>query len=211
MGLIRNRKSEEERMRERAAIQDSINTGGVEQQALQKKQQEREESGNKLFDVEGARKRIRQGLLGYKKESYKYRDPESGDIKVAQRKKSLRDKNLCNEDGAAVFLDEANSFLNHNTISTYLPGKTIERKCKGTLKPIYKQIVVNHHKFEINDTADAGDIVSLIRNPMIDAMNKARGGRLIKNQEQIRVEKESRSIEGSKEENEEDNSFGGLF
>lgn len=208
---IRNKKTDEERMREQAAIKDSMNTGKIEQQALAQKQKEREQTQNKLFDVEGARTRIKQGLLGYKKKYVKYRDDDTGDVKTKAIKEDTRDKQLCNEDGAGVFMDEANSFLNHNTISTYLPAKTIERKCKGTLKPIYKQIVFNHPWYEIESTTDGGDIVSLIRNPMIDAMNKARGGRLIKNQEKIRVEKESVSREGGTDNEEDDNKLGGLF
>jgi len=201
-------KSDEEKLRERAAIQDSQNIGKMEAQALNKKQQDKED-GNKLFDVEGARQRIKQGLLGYKMEVRRVRT-DDGDIVEKKVPVSTREKQLCNSDGAGVFMDEANSFLNHNTISTYLPADTIENKCKGTLKPLYKQIFKNFHKFDINGTEDAEDIISIIRNPMIDATNKARGGRLIDNQEQIRVEKESISREGGKEEDDND-TLGGLF
>jgi len=203
-------KSEADKRREAASIQDAAKTGQIEQQAVAQKQKERSQTENKLFDVETARRRIKEGLLGYKKKYVRWKDKDTGEVKEGFKKTETRDKSLCNEEGAGVFMDEANSFLNHNTISTYLPAKTIERKCKGTLKPIYKQIVFNHHKFNINSTSDAGDIVSLIRNPMIDAMNKSRGGRLIKNQEQIRVEKESISREGGSDENEDDK-LGGLF
>jgi len=211
MGLRGNDKDRSKEARERASIQEAAQTGKIEQQAVAQKQQERSQTENKLFDVESARKRIKQGLLGFKKKHVTWKDPETGDIKQGVKKEDVRDKQLCNEIGAGIFMDEANSFLNHNTISTYLPAKTIERKCKGTLKPIYKQIVFNHHKFNIESTSDAGDIVSLIRNPMIDAMNKARGGRLIKNQEQIRVEKESISREGGSNDDDDDGAIGGLF
>lgn len=208
---LRNKKSEEDKIRERAAIKDSANTGGIEQQAIAQKQEEREQTQNKLFDVEGARKRIKEGLLGFKKRFVPYQDPKTENIEVKQVKESTRNKQLCNEDGASVFMDEANSFLNHNTISGFLEAQIIERKAKGTLKPVYKQIVFNHHKFDIDDTADAGDIVSIIRNPMIDAMFKARDGRLMKNQEKIRVEKESISREGSNDEENSSGKVGGLF
>lgn len=206
--MFNSGKSDEEKLRERAAIQDSQNIGKMEAQALNKKQQDKED-GNKLFDVEGARQRIKQGLLGYKMEVRRVRT-DDGDIVEKKVPVSTREKQLCNSDGAGVFMDEANSFLNHNTISTYLPADTIENKCKGTLKPLYKQIFKNFHKFDINGTEDAEDIISIIRNPMIDATNKARGGRLIDNQEQIRVEKESISREGGKEEDDDD-TLGGLF
>jgi len=206
--VFNNGKSDEEKLRERAAIQDSSNIGQMEAQALNKKQKDKED-GNKLFDVEGARQRIKQGLLGYKMEVRRVKN-DNGDIVEKKVPVSTREKQLCNSDGAGVFMDEANSFLNHNTISTYLPADTIENKCKGTLKPLYKQIFKNFHKFDINGTEDAEDIISIIRNPMIDATNKARGGRLIDNQEQIRVEKESISREGGTEEDDDD-TLGGLF
>lgn len=213
MGIRNNKKSDEEKMRERAAIQDSANTVSIEQQAVAQKQNERDQTENKLFDVEGARKRIQQGLLGYKKRIIQYKDPNTGEVKTEVKKTEQRSRQLCNEEAAGIFMDEANSFLNHNTITTYLPASTIQNKCKGTLQPIYKQIWKNWHIFNINGTEDAEDIVSIIRNPMIDATNKARGGRLIKNQEKIRIEKESISREGKSgdEDKTSDGALGGLF
>ena len=203
---IRDKKTEEEKARERAAIQDSMQTGGIEQQAINQKQQEKKGNSNQLFDVESARQMIKEGLLGKKTKPVQVQNPETKEIQVKQYVEYSRKDSLCNEEGAYKFLDEANSFLNKNTISTYLPASTIENKGKGTLKEVYKQIIVNWHIYDINPE-DAGDIISIIRNPMIDAMNKARGGRLIKNQEQIRVEKESISREGSSESDDNDSRF----
>lgn len=212
MGIRGDDKDEAQKRREAAAIKDSANTASIEQQAVAQKQKEREQTENKLFDVEGARARIQQGLLGYKKRVLQYRDPDSGEVQTKVQKTDVRDRSLCNEEAAGIFMDEANSFLNHNTITTYLPASTIENKCKGTLQPIYKQIWKNWHLFDINGTEDAEDIISIIRNPMIDATNKARGGRLIKNQEKIRVEKESISREGGDNEDDgSDGALGGLF
>lgn len=211
MGLTGNDKSKEEKMREQAAIKDSANTGKIEQRAVAQKQKEKQQTSNKLFDVESARQRIREGLLGYREQIIKYRDPDTGDVKTDVKKTNQRDRQLCNEEAAGIFMDEANSFLNHNTITTYLPASTIENKCKGTLQPIYKQIWKNFHLFSIDGTEDAEDIISIIRNPMIDAMNKGRGGRMIKNQEQIRVEKESISREGGEDDDDDSSGIGGLF
>jgi len=129
MGLTGSDKTKEEKMREQAAIKDSANTGKIEQRAVAQKQKEKQQTSNKLFDVESARQRIREGLLGYREQIIKYRDPETGDVKTDVKKTNQRDRQLCNEEAAGIFMDEANSFLNHNTISTYLPAKTIERKC----------------------------------------------------------------------------------
>lgn len=210
MVLGRNKKTAEEKKKSIDRQKEGLRTGAVEQQAVAQKQKERDQTENKLFDVEGARKRIKQGLLGYKEKYVQYKDPETGEVVTEKVKDETREKQLCNENGAGVFMDEANSFLNHNTISTYLPAKTIERKCEGTLKQIHRQNVANWHKFGVNSPEDASEIISIIRNPMIDAMNKARGGRLIKNQEQIRVEKDVSTREET-DDNEEDNTIGGLF
>lgn len=208
---IRNKKSDEQRMRDQAAIKDSIDTGDIEAQAVAQKRKEKKETENKLFDVESARQRIREGLLGYREQIVNFKDPDTGDISARKIKDSTRKKKLCNEEGASVFMDEVNSFLNHNTISSYLPAKTIQNKSKGTLKAIYKQMIFNHHKYNIQSTEDAGDIISIIRNPMIDAMNKSRGGRMIQNQEKIRVEKESISREGGSDDEDSSSTLGGLF
>jgi len=201
----------DDEMHEQLAAKDSMNTGQIEQAAIQQKQKERAETENKLFDVESARQRIKEGLLGYKEKLVQTRDEESGDLQTKRIKEKTRNRQLCNQEGAGIFMDETNSFLNHNTISTYLPASTIQNKCKGTLQPIYKQIWKNYHIFDISGTEDAQDIISIIRNPMIDAMNKARGGRLIKNQEKIRVEKESISRGGDEDSESNDSRLGGLF
>lgn len=210
MGLRGNDKSVEDKKKEIQRNQEALSTGPVEQQAARQKQKEKQQGQNKLFDVESARQRIKEGLLGYKEQMVQYKNPDTGNIETRKVKDETRDKQLCNEDGAGVFMDEANSFLNHNTISTYLPAKTIERKCKGTLKQIHRQNVANWHKFGVESPEDASEIISIIRNPMIDAMNKARGGRLIKNQEQIRVEKNVSTREET-DENEDEGKIGGLF
>lgn len=208
-----DKKKKEEAMRKKAAQKDASQTQKIEAQAMAQKQKNKDQTENNLFDVESARQRIRQGLLGYKQQSKPVKNQETGDIEVVTYKWDERDRSLCNKEAAGIFMDEANSFLNQNTITTYLPAKTIENKCKGTLQPIYKQIFKNWHIFDIDGTEDAEDIISIIRNPMIDAMNKARGGRLIKQQEQIRVEKESVTRdEGSESDNDGGrNPLGGLF
>lgn len=207
MGLINNKKSEEERMREQAAIKDSMNTASIEQQALAEKQ--KDSSSNKIFNIKEARQRIKETLLGYKTTYNKYKD-QNGKVKTETEKIDENPRKLCNRAGAGIFLDEAKTFLNLNTITSYLPPETIENKGKATLKPIYKQIVFYHPWYEIPSTTDAGNIISTIRSPMIDAMNKASDGRLIKSQEKVRVEKESVSREGSADDN-DSSSSGDLF
>lgn len=205
MVLGRNKKKDERKeMRRKAALQDSMNTGGIEQQAVQDKREERKEGSNYLFDVEESRELIEKGLKGKVTRKVRFKD-ENGDIQEGWQTIDTRQRKLCNDDAAELFLEICNSGgLNHNTISGYMPAKQIKNKFLATMKSVYEQIIFNHHIHGIGykDTQDASSISSIVRNPVLDAMNKARGGRMIESQEKVRVEKESISREGG--ENQED-------
>lgn len=213
MGLRRNKKSEEEKMREQAAIQDSVNTGGLEQQAMQRKQKDKKEGSNYLFDVEEARALIEKGLKGKETRLVNYRDKETGNIEQEVVEIDKRQRKLCNDDAAELYLSIAeNGALNHNTISGYLPASQIKKKVLGTMGPVFDQVIFNHHLHGIGykNTQDASSVISIVRNPLIDGMNKARGGRMIESQEKVRVEKESISREGG-ENQENDSGLRSLF
>jgi len=213
MGLRRNKKSEEEKMREQAAIQDSVNTGGLEQQAMQRKQKDKKEGSNYLFDVEEARALIEKGLKGKETRLVNYRDKETGNIEQQTVEIDKRQRKLCNDDAAELYLSIAeNGALNHNTISGYLPASQIKKKVLGTMGPVFDQVIFNHHMHGIGykNTQDASSVISIVRNPLIDGMNKARGGRMIESQEKVRVEKESISREGG-ENQENDSGLRSLF
>jgi len=207
--MMRRNKNKKNSIREKAAIQDASNTAGLEQAAVQQKQKQKQEGSNYLFDVEEARNLIETGLKGVKTEIVPVKNQETGDIEYQRIEYDTRKKKLVNNDGAEIFLDICNSgALNHNTISGNLPGRQIKRKVVGTMGSVYDQIIFNHHRYGIGykNTPDASNIASIIRNPLIDAMNKARGGRMIESQEKVRVEKESISRDAS--ENQEDNDKG---
>ena len=212
MVLGRNKKTEEQKMREQAAIQDSMNTNGLEQQAIQNKQKERKEGSNYLFDVEEARNLIEKGLKGKETRTIEY-TTDSGDIRQKAVEVDTRQEKLCNDDAAELYLSIAeNGALNHNTISGYLPASQIKKKVLGTMGPVFDQVIFNHHIHDIGykNVQDAVSVISIIRNPIIDGMNKARGGRMIESQEKVRVEKESISREGG-ENQEKDEGLKGLF
>jgi hypothetical protein len=213
MGLRGNKKSEEEKMREQAAIQDSVNTGGLEQQAMQQKQKDKKEGSNYLFDVEEARALIEKGLKGKETRLVNYRDKQTGNIEQQTVEIDKRQRKLCNDDAAELYLSIAeNGALNHNTISGYLPASQIKKKVLGTMGPVFDQVIFNHHLHGIGykNTQDASSVISIVRNPLIDGMNKARGGRMIESQEKVRVEKESISREGG-ENQENDSGLRSLF
>lgn len=200
-------------MREQAAIQDSVNTGGLEQQAIQNKQKDRKQGSNYLFDVEEARELIEKGLKGKTTELVNYTDKETGDTKQRLVEIDTRQRKLCNDDAAELYLSIAeNGALNHNTISGYLPASQIKKKVLGTMGPVFDQVIFNHHIHDIGykNVQDAVSVISIIRNPIIDGMNKARGGRMIESQEKVRVEKESISREGG-ENQEKDEGLKSLF
>jgi hypothetical protein len=213
MGLRGNKKSEEEKMREQAAIQDSVNTGGLEQQAMQQKQKDKKEGSNYLFDVEEARALIEKGLKGKETRLVNYRDKQTGNIEQQTVEIDKRQRKLCNDDAAELYLSIAeNGALNHNTISGYLPASQIKKKVLGTMGPVFDQVIFNHHLHGIGykNTQDASSVISIVRNPLIDGMNKARGGRMIESQEKVRGEKESISREGG-ENQENDSGLRSLF
>jgi len=200
-------------MREQAAIQDSVNTGGLEQQAMQRKQKDKKEGSNYLFDVEEARALIEKGLKGKETRLVNYRDKETGNIEQQTVEIDKRQRKLCNDDAAELYLSIAeNGALNHNTISGYLPASQIKKKVLGTMGPVFDQVIFNHHLHGIGykNTQDASSVISIVRNPLIDGMNKARGGRMIESQEKVRVEKESISREGG-ENQENDSGLRSLF
>jgi len=212
--IRRNKKKEESSMREKAAIQDATNTSGLEQAAVQQKQKNKQEGSNYLFDVEEARNLIETGLKGTKTEIVPVKNEKTGDVQYKKVEYDTRKKKLVNNDGAEIFLDICNSgALNHNTISGNLPGRQIKRKVVGTMGSVYDQIIFNHHVYGIGykNTPDASNIASIIRNPLIDAMNKARGGRMIESQEKVRVEKESISRDGSKNSEKDEKGLKSLF
>jgi len=212
MVLRRNKKSESERMREQAAIQDSANTGKIEQLALHDKQKKKQDGSNYLFDVEEARDLIEKGLKGKEKRIITYTD-ENGDRRRQAVEVDTRQRKLVNDDAAELYLSIAeNGALNHNTISGYLPASQIKKKVLGTMGPVFDQVIFNHHLHGIGykNVQDATSVVSIVRNPIIDGMNKARGGRMIESQEKVRVEKESISREGG-ENQEKDDGLRSLF
>jgi len=206
MVLRRNKKSESERMREQAAIQDSANTGKIEQLALHDKQKKKQDGSNYLFDVEEARDLIEKGLKGKEKRIITYTD-QNGDRRRQAVEVDTRQHKLVNDDAAELYLSIAeNGALNHNTISGYLPASQIKKKALGTMGPVFDQVIFKHHLHGIGykNVQDATSVVSIVRNPIIDGMNKARGGRMIESQEKVRVEKESISREGGENQKKDD-------
>jgi len=208
MGLRDNDRSEERKkgMREQAAIKEASNTGSIEQRAVAQKQEEKKQSNNKLFDVEGAKRAIKQTLSGKVLKEGWTTNPKTGEAEYKTKVKEKEGKPLTNEKGAHRYIDIAKQFLNENTITSFQTGQRIEKKCKGTIKEAYIPCFVNFHIFDIA-YEDMGAIISTIRSPMVDATYKAQGGRMIRNQEQIRVEKESISREGKNEEDDDDRSL----
>lgn len=206
--LGRNKKSDKEKMREKAAVQDSMNTGGIEQQQINRKQQQQDnQNNNPLFNVEESRQLIEKGLKGKETKVMQYQDPDTGDIKQQVVEYDTRQRKLCNDDAAELYLEICNSgALNQNTISGYLPARQIQRKVMGTMKPVFEHVLFDHHIHGVGykNTQDASSISSIVRNPLIDAMNKARGGRMIESQEKVRVEKETTTRDAN--ENQDDDS-----
>jgi len=195
------------KMREQEAIRGASNTSSIEQRAIAQKQKQKEQNSKLLFDVEGAKKGIRQTLSGKIVKEGWTTNSKTGESEYKREIQPKEGDPLTNEKGAHRYIDISKQFLNVNTITSQQTGERIEKKCKGTIKEAYIPCFINFHKFEIA-YEDMGAIISTIRSPMVDATYKAQGGRMIRNQEQIRVENENIVREGKSD---GDNDERGLF
>ena len=199
--MMRRNKKRKKEYREKASIQDASNTARLEQEAMRNKMQKEESKDNPIFDVREARRILEEFLKGFKTKWVKDTD-QGGNTNWKPIRYFTRKRQILNEVGAEVILEICNTgALNRNTISSYLPGPQIKRKVLGTMGNVYDQIIFNHDIYGIayKNTADAGTISSTTRNVLIDSTAKARGGRSMKAQEQMRIIKEAISREESDE------------
>jgi len=205
MVLRGNKKSEEEKMRNKMSIQESYNTGSIEQQELQRKQKNKKPENSPTFDVKSIRNLIEKTLKGKIVKYTHWRDSETGDIKTEKNEIETTNRKLCNEDAANRYLNYTDNVLNHQTISSFLQASQIEKMTLGTMGPVYDETIFKHHINGIGykNTEDAASIISTIRNPVITALNKSRNGRMIESQEKVRVEK---SVENTSSENQDSSS-----
>ena len=194
------RKRKQER-REKLALQDSHNTGSIEQQEVQRKKKKKDNENSPTFDVKSARLIIERILKGKIVKYNNYRDPKTNEIKTNKEVITTTRRKLCNEDAANRYLNYANNVLNHNTISSNLTPSQIQKMTLGTMGPVFDETIFKHHINGIGykNTEDAGTIISTIRNPVITALNKARYGRMIESNEKVRVEKSVENITEDKQ------------
>lgn len=210
MGLRnKNTKSRKEEAREMAQIQDSFNTGQLEQQMAMKKNQEQGEEEN-LLSVREAKADLRKALLG-KELRIKQVKTEGGDIKQQPVWIDISEKELCNQKGFDMVWSEIEGFLNKNVTSSYLPAHTIENMCKGTLKTVIKQVKTHREEYGIENREDASQIVNIVRTALIANMNKSRGGRALQSKEKTVVEKITRALDSDTEQENSAGAFGGVF
>lgn len=182
-----------------AQIQDSFNTGKLEQRLAAKKNED--EDSEDLLDVKEAKRDLRKALLGKELHIQKGKT-EGGDIVQKPVWIDISEKQLCNQKGFDMIWSQVEGFLNKNVTGSYLPAHTIENMSKGTMKTIIKQIKTHHSEYGIENREDASEIIDIVRISMIANMNKARGGRGLKSKEKTVVEKITRALDSDEDEDE---------
>lgn len=115
---------------------------------------------------------------------------------------------LVNDKGFDVIWREIESALNDNIQGSYLPPKVIEKEAKLTLKSIIAKLWPKHDFYGIVDKPSLGQVVGIVRKNLVAALNKARRGRAMVNNERTEVVKRNYVEEEEKSSN--DNGLLGL-
>lgn len=185
-------RDEMDQMREKLAVQDSMNISKTEARAAAAKA---DEESTDLFNVEQVKAQLRKSLLGgqYRQVYVDSNGKITYDESQAVERKTMffqtSTKQLINEEGFDAIWAEVQGFLNNNVQGSYLPSGIIEKECKGTLKTLRSQIMLNHEEFEVDNRQDASQIMSILRKNLVAAMHKSRGGRAMVNKERTLIEK----------------------
>src|SRR6056297_2346935 len=145
----------EERMKKQGQIKQAYSESSIAQAKAKRKEKQKEQNKGIVFDV--------------KTEVKQYKDQEKNTRKK-EEKVQVVENPPCNKEGAERYLEIAKTFLNHNTISSYQPAKTIERKCKGTIHTYHEVTITKHHLYDI-DVDDCKTIWTTLLAPMVDATN----------------------------------------
>lgn len=107
---------------------------------------------------------------------------------------------LVNDRGFDVIWREVESALNDNIQGSYLPPEIIQKEAKLTLKSIIAKLWSRHNLYGIDDKPSLGQIVGIVRKNLVAALNKARRGRAMVNNERTEVVKRNYVEEDDKTE-----------
>jgi len=184
-----------EQYREQSAIKDSFNTGGLEGQMAARKQQQNQQKDD-LVNPEDVKQNLRKALLG-KETQMRQVKGETGQFQRVTV--DVSKKKLCNEKGFGMIWNEIEGTITKNLAGSYLPASTIERNNKSNVKTILDQIEKKHGEYGVDDTADASQIVDIVRTQILATSSKARGGRGLENREKTVVKKITQAIKGEDE------------
>jgi Zn finger protein HypA/HybF involved in hydrogenase expression len=205
--------------------------GKVEQASAMQKLDEKE-NGNDMFDLKQTKQDLKKALQGKDLrlvDVYRFKcgscDTQFQDYKTPRacpycsKQDTLKregtvgethiwvqtsEEQLVNDRGFDVIWREVESALNDNIQGSYLQQEIVEKEAKQTLKSIIYKLWPRHQRYGIYEKPDLGQVTGIIRKNLVAALNKARQGRAMINNERIITEKRNR-MEG---ENQDDSSGG---
>lgn len=234
--LGRNKeKSDEEKIRERANLQDSFSVGKGELALSQQRKEQQDATRNQLLDTTEVKKQLKKSLMGvepvqvpvqviecqscgshHNQEVDKCRQCGSEDLQLtnSQTKNTVKwmetsEKQLVNQKGFDLIWSEVQGSINENITGSYLPSQTIDRVVFATCGTIIKQLSVHNDEYGVSNSEDMQQVVDIVRKNVLATANKARGGRALQSQEKTVIQKISESVKSGGDEDE--NNGIGLF
>jgi len=208
-----NNKTEEEKLRERALIQDSIKDTKIGNQIAAQKQEEQDNTRTQLLDPEKDKKQLKKLLLNveyvekpqilyycnncgqaHKTEPDKCRNCQQTDFKEKQSGTTLeavqRSKDsLINKNGFhKVVWSEIEPTISSSVAGGYLKSSEVSKMNYSTLATITMQLALYPWRYNVDNPTDMQQIGDIVRTPLIAHTSKARGGRGLESTEKTLVE-----------------------
>lgn len=168
----------------------------AEQQAMQQSvRSTNQDTGNdsgQWIDVEQVKAQIRQSLRG---SYWKLIETPDGDIVRRRVDTGDEGRKLCNEKCVQEINRTIEGNVNDNIQGSFFSGKDVYFTGAKAMYAVNEKLYVNQEEFDIDGRADAAQISSIVASNLKGAIKKAKGGRLLKHEEQTREIREVRKAE----------------
>lgn len=134
-----------------------------------------------LQGLEQAKKQVQIALLGYHVKTVKDGDGYK-QIKVEHH----QGRKLCNEKAVGDFMATMEGVVNVNTAGSNLSDKNIQDLGENAMLSIVQLIYENRREYDIESTAVANQIISILSSNLMTALRKARNARFLRHDEETR-------------------------